>query len=674
MPKLVQTVPKTEVTTEAQTVALCNAINALKLVSFDTETTSVDPHTAKCLLVSFSLPPVVWDESWGSKSVFGSEPFQPEFGSRFVFEAANPHTTPLVYMLGVKGVDVVAHNFKYDAHIIYRHWGVMPGEGGRVFDTMIMDHVINENRSTIGRHGLKECCIDYGIYHGLEKFGALFPSPPKSVLKVRPNLSPSEYALETQRDIFLEYAATDAYVTMLLFDFLREHLKTEPWDGPDGTEGLTFWDYYLRYEEPFIRSIWEMEKNGVKCEPSRLAGYRPKIVQRMADIEGHYAQLAGQVVNLNSNPQLRSLLIDTLGLPVVKYTKGGASGDKKPALDNEALEIYHEDYPEVVEPLMEYRKISKLLGTYIDGLSTHIQNDGRIRGNFNIHVAVTNRLSSSQPNLQNIENADPDDDHTLEYDIRKAFVAGEGNKLVVCDLNQLEVVITSQVTQDENLIKVLLEGLDLHSYTAHLMFDILYEEMIAAKKAAAPTDEQKKLVKLRKAAKTLQFGMLYGMGAHTLAKRLGVTEEVAQEYIDQYFVAYPGILRAKNYWTDFCFANGYVKTLMGRRRRLPEILNDSYKVQARAKRQLFNAIIQGSAADMMRDYMPAIAFNPDLKKMGAKLCVQVHDEVVVEVPERYADEACPIVEKLMCGALSFVDWRVPLAADAKIAKTWSEGK
>lgn len=675
MPKLTTLAAKTEITTEEQAQVLCNAIRGIGLVAFDTETTNLAAFLAKPVVVSYSLPKVEWNNEWGDQRVFGPL-FNLIEGSRFVHDANNYKVAPLVVpMLGAKGVDVAAHNWKYDAHIINRHWGFMPGCGGRVFDTMVMDFLLNENRP----HGLKECCEDYDLLHGLQPFNKLFRPPPPKVLKVRPDLSASEWAMETNRDRFLEYAATDPYATLLLLDFEISGLKEARWDDDTiddkNAKVKSFWDYYLKYEEPFFRAVWEMERNGVKVIPEHLAEYGPKIDKRKQEIVNFYASMCGRVVNLNSTDQLTEMLYNDFGMPVLAWTKGGKTGNKQPSTDKNALtELAEAGFEELVGPLQEYRKIDKLKGTYVDGLGSHIRNDGLIHGTFSTHIVVTGRLSSSEPNLQNIENRKDDDDRIVEYDIRKAFVAEVGRTLIVADFKTLEVVITAHISQDAGLIKALNEGLDLHAFTAAGMFGVPYAEIIAAKKAEHPTHEQKILLQHRKNAKTLLFGILYGMGEQSLAIKLGVTEAEAKDYIDRFFTAYPKILQAKEYWSSFCANYGFILTMLNRRRRLSDIWSKREGIRNKALRQLFNACIQGTAADLMRFYMVALVSDERLKKYDAILRLQVHDEVVVDCPVEHAQEVKKIVEEILTASMSHIKWAVPLQVDAKIANSWSEGK
>lgn len=671
MPKLTPIVPRTDIQTAEQAAVLRSLITDLKFVSFDTETTSEDPWAAKPLIVSMSVPKASWNPAWGDPAVFGSG-FDLGAGSRFVFEVANSDVTPvLVPVLAADGIDVLAHNWAYDAHVIHRFWSLLPGQGGRVFDTMVMDYLFNENRD----HGLKDCCGDYELVPGMLPFHKMFPKPPKAVSDLRPELSPAEWALETNKDALLDYAALDPYATLVLFEYLRDKLMGQRWTDDAAQKESTLWDYYLKYEEPFLRATWQMETNGVLVDPSRLAPYAPKIEARMAEIEAEYARMAGRVINLDSNKQLTAFLYEDCGLPVVKQTKGGKTGNKSPSCDNDALEELAESgYRDIVAPLREYRKISKLLSTYVLGLQEHIRADGRVHGSFRVTGVVTGRLSSAAPNLQNIANKNDEDDRVNEYDIRKAFIAPPGCKLVVADFSTLEVVITAQISQDKNLIKALREGLDLHAYTASVMFGLPYTDIIEAKNAANPTKEQKALKNRRKAAKTLMFGILYGMGAFSLAHKLDVEEDIAQDYIDRFFSTYPGISASKTYSNQFCMTNGFVLTLLNRRRRIPEIWSNRRGVQNRAIRQLYNARIQGSAGDLMRFYMPAITNSERLRSFGAKLVLQIHDEVVVETPERHAEETKAIVDRALAESLGHIKWVVPISADGKIVDTWSEGK
>jgi len=578
MPKFHSLLPYIEIKTEAEALVLSQVIRDLGIVAFDTETTSEDPHVARNVLVSLSVPKTPWRPQWGDQL------FDLAQGSRLVFEPNPVVAVPLVSMLDCVGVDVIAHNYPYDAHICWRTWRVRPGFRARVFDTLVMDHLVDENR--YGRHGLKECCGDYGLIHGMKPFSTLFKKPPKGI-----NLSPAEWAMETKREVFLDYAATDPYATLLLFYELKRRLEEQVWQ-----DGKSLWDYYIEMEEPYVKSIWTMEHNGACVEAHALKRYEAPLKSRIQEIENFYTQRAGHVINLNSSDQLHRLFHETIGMPIVKYTDGGASGIRKASYKKEALEILEEDYPDDITPLLEHRKLSKLLSTYVEGLSSHIKSDGRVHCQFRVTGTRTGRTSSASPNLQNVENPS-EDERIQQYDIRIAFKAPEGRSLVVADFSQLEVLLTAQISGDENLIKVLLEGRDLHAYTAASLFDLKYEDILEAKvlkeSGGVLTSAQKKMLACRKSAKTLLFGILYGMGDKRLAANLGVTLEEARAIIDLFFKTFPGILQAKKYHTGFCKANGFVLTLLNRRRRLPEIWSNNIRASSKAERQLFNAIIQG---------------------------------------------------------------------------------
>lgn len=678
MPKLTTTFPKIHVTTEDQALTLTNMICDLKLVSFDTETTGLDPYSHKCLLVSYSLPESPWKDSWGDPRIFGVDEFgnpllNTEVGSRFVFEASNIDVClPLITITSCSGINVIAHNYKFDAHFIYNTWKILPGKNGIVFDTAVMDHLFDENRSS--RHGLKECCEDYGLYSGMRPFKSLFSKPPRGI-----NMSEGEWALLHNKEEFLEYSATDCYATWKLFKYLRNELEKQYWYDESIKKDSNLFEYYVKYESEFIKSVWEMEHNGAYVVPGSLQKYEKPMVEKMLEIERFYAGLAGEIVNLNSHQQVRKLLFEKLKLTPVSWTVGGQSGVKSPSTDAEALgEMILRGDGEYVLPLMIYRRISKLFGTYVKGLQNEIKSDGRVHSTFSIHVVVTKRLSSSSPNLQNICNKEEDTDivslSVKDYDIRSAFQAPEGRSLIIADYSQLEVVICAHVTQEKSLIDALKNGLDVHANTAALMLGVPYDSIIAAKKAKEPTQEQKALLEVRRAAKTITFGLMYGQGPDSLAMSLRITPEKAQEYINLFYKVYPGILMTKEDLERECIANGFITCLLGLRRRLPEIYSEKTSIKNRAKRQLFNARIQASGSALMRFYMPAIANDLRLKELDAKLILQVHDEVIVECPSNHAEEVKQIVDKHLMDAMPFIPWVVPLKVESIIAKSWSEKK
>ena len=397
-------------------------------------------------------------------------------------------------------------------------------------------------------------------------------------------------------------------------------------------------------EMPLVFTLFDMEQTGVRIEAEALKIYGDELGGRIVELEKEIYDLAGEAFNINSPKQLGVILFEKLGMPHAKKTKTGYST----AAD--VLDKLAPDYP-IVAKILEYRQLTKLKSTYADGLAAYIGNDGRIHGKFNQTVTATGRLSSTEPNLQNIPVR-----MELGRLIRKVFVPEEGYIFVDADYSQIELRILAHCSGDEQLIQAYREARDIHRMTAAQVFHTPFDEV---------TDLQ------RRNAKAVNFGIVYGISSFGLSQDLSITRKEATQYIEHYFETYPGIKK----FLDDCVANakekGYAVTLFGRRRPVPELKSSNFMQRNFGERVAMNAPIQGSAADIIKIAM--IDVNEELKKRGMKsrLILQVHDELLIEAEKSEVEEVKEILKDKMEHATELL---VPLIADMHTGKNWYEAK
>ena len=352
----------------------------------------------------------------------------------------------------------------------------------------------------------------------------------------------------------------------------------------------------------------------------------------------------GYSFNLNSPKQLGEALFDKLGLRTGKKTKTGYSTNA------EVLESLRYDHP-VVEEILQYRTLSKLKSTYCDGLIKEIGPDGRIHSRFNQTETRTGRISSTEPNLQNIPVRTE-----IGRELRRFFVAKEGCVLVDADYSQIELRVLAHVANDANMIQDFLQGNDIHRSTAAQVFHV-------------PPDMVTPLMRSR--AKAVNFGIVYGIGAFSLAKDIGVTRKEADQYIQNYLAHYSGVRRYMEQIVEQAREQGYVETIFGRRRYLPELSSSNFNLRSFGERVARNMPIQGAAADIIKIAMIRVANRLEIEGLQARLILQVHDELIVEAPEEEAEQAAAIVTEEMQAAISL---SVPLVADSSVGKTWYDTK
>ena len=405
---------------------------------------------------------------------------------------------------------------------------------------------------------------------------------------------------------------------------------------------LGMWELYQNVELPLCQVLAEMEVEGFLIDRKALAEFGEVLAAGIEKLQESIYGHAGEKFNINSTQQLGKLLFDRLGLPPVKKTKTGYSTNA------EVLEKLRGQHP-IIEEILEYRQLTKLKSTYVDGLSKVVAPDGRIHTSFQNTVTATGRLSSVEPNLQNIPVRTE-----LGAQLRKMFVAGPGKVLVDADYSQIELRLLAHIAQDEAMIEGFKSGEDIHTITASQVFGVPVEEVTSL---------------MRRSAKAVNFGIVYGISSFSLSQDIGVTVAQAKEYMEKYFSHYAGV---RAYMSDIVVKakeDGYVATLMGRRRWVPELKSSNFNTRSFGERVALNAPIQGTAADIMKLAMIRVRDRLKAEGLEGKLVLQVHDELIVECPEHEAERICDLVQEEMDGVAAL---SVPLLAETHAGKAWSD--
>lgn len=404
---------------------------------------------------------------------------------------------------------------------------------------------------------------------------------------------------------------------------------------------------YKEIELPLVPVLAEMQQRGFAIDPAAFHNFLTDVEEQLKGLCAKIYAAAGVEFNISSSRQLGEILFGKLGLPESRRTKTG-----QPSTSQATLEKLAPDYP-IVDAILEYRKLEKMRSTYLDPLPRLMDSENRIHSTFNQEATATGRISSSDPNLQNIPVRGP-----LGARMRACFVPGPGNLLIAADYSQIELRVLAHLSQDQHLLAAFRNGEDIHTRTASLIFDV----------PAGQLDPDQ-----RRMAKTINFGLLYGMGARKLAQELKISATQAKEFIDRYFAMLQGL---KTFYADILKGareNIFVKSMAGRKRWLPEIHSANGQELAQAERQAINAVIQGTAADIMKLAMLAVANDPELKRMNASIVLQVHDELLLEAPEEAAREAAERVARLMESVKpGGIETSVPLKVDWGIGKNWAE--
>ncbi len=431
-----------------------------------------------------------------------------------------------------------------------------------------------------------------------------------------------------------EYSGEDSEMTLQVHETLWPQLEAEP--------AMRF--VYEQIEMPTSALLMRVERHGVLIDSALLARQSRELGERMLALEQEAYTLAGQPFNLGSPKQIGEILFTKLGLPVKKKTASGA-----PSTDEEVLAELAADYP-LPAKILEHRSFAKLKGTYTDKLPLMVNaQTGRVHTSYAQAVAVTGRLSSNDPNLQNIPIRTPEGRR-----VREAFIAPPGHVIASADYSQIELRIMAHISGDEGLTRAFLQGLDVHKATASEVFNVPVGEV---------SSEQ------RRYAKTINFGLIYGMGAFGLSQSLGIEQKAAKDYIERYFARFAGVKRYMDETKARAAERGYVETFFGRRIYLPEIRGGSGPRRAGAERQAINAPMQGTAADLIKLAMIAVQGSIDAQGRATRIVMQVHDELVFEVPEAEVDWIRAEVPSLMAGVAQF---SVPLLAEVGVGANWDQ--
>ena len=581
-------------------------LEAAELFAFDTETTSLDYMVAEVVGVSFAVEP----GAAAYVPLAHDYPGAPDQLDRdAVLEALRP-------LLENAQTAKVGQHLKYDANVLANHGITLRGIHD---DTMLESYILDAAGS---RHDLDTLVLKYlgqRTIHFEDIAG-------KGAKQLTFNQVPIEQAAP--------YAAEDAEVTLRLHKMLSEKLTQEP----------SLATLYRELEMPLVPVLSRIERNGALVCRDTLAAHSQELGGRILSLEAKAHELAGGPFNLGSPKQLGEILFNQLELPVLRKTPKGAPSTAEEVLAELAL-----DYP-LPAVLMEYRSLSKLKSTYTDKLPEMIDlRTGRVHTSYHQAVTATGRLSSSDPNLQNIPIRTEEGRR-----IRQAFIAAPGCKIVAADYSQIELRIMAHLSQDKGLLTAFANELDVHSATAAEVFGVEIDEVSG--------DQRRK-------AKAINFGLIYGMSAFGLAKQLGLGRNEAQEYIDLYFARYPGVADYMARTRELAHKTGYVETLKGRRLYLPEINARNRQRQQAAERTAINAPMQGTAADMIKMAMLAVDEWLAGSTIDARMIMQVHDELVFEVEAGAVDELRETVGRLM-SEVGVLD--VPLLVEAGAGDNWDE--
>lgn len=592
--------------TESELVKLVKEFQKAKVICVDTETTSVDPMRAELLGIALSKEeevgyyiPIAYSQSLFASGCLG-------------LDLVINHIKPL---LENSKIEKVGQNIKYDMIVLKNHGIDLENVS---FDTMLASYCI---RPSIRRHGMDDLAEDYLNYKTITYDELVGTGRKKQELF---NIDP---------DRVTEYAAEDADITFRLYNKLKKELKISESENT-----------FYQMEMPLMPVLLDMEMQGVRIDEKYFKDLSTKFQKEIEKLEKRIHIHADKNFNIASTKELQKVLFEDLKLPAEKKTQSGYS------TDHSVLESLLGMHP-IIEDLLEHRKYTKLKSTYIDTLPALINpRTKKIHTNYNQTIAATGRLSSTDPNLQNIPIKDEEGKM-----IRRGFIAdGKEFQLLSLDYSQIELRIMAHFANDKNMIRAYEENADIHNETAQALFGVSAKEV---------TPE------MRNKAKIVNFSVIYGVTAYGLSQNLKVSRQDAGIFIDKYFHQYPGV---KKYMEDICVSceeKGYVETITGRRRYIPEIKSTKRQEQEAGKRVAINSPIQGTSADMIKLAMISIHQKLQKKKLKSKLILQVHDELVFEVHKKEKDTVYELAKKEMESAIKL---KVPIIAQGKFGDNWEE--
>ena len=606
VPSQVSDLSVVTITDQAVFDSWLSRLEAAPLFAFDTETTSLNYMQAEIVGLSFAIEP-------GEAAYVPLAHLNPGLEGQLDRDRILDQMKPLLESDAVKKV---GQHLKYDANVLANHGITLRGIA---HDTMLQSYIIDAVGS---RHDMGSLALKY--------LGQRVISFEKVAGKGAKQVSFDHVDIEQAA----AYAAEDADVTLRLHEALMPKLEAE----------ASLNEVYQRLELPLVPVLSKIERNGAYVSIDKLRAQSHEIAIRLAELESQACELAGQPFNLASPKQLGEILFEKLELPVIKKTPKGA-----PSTAEEVLVELANDY-ELPAVLIEHRGLAKLKSTYTDKLPEMVDaRTGRVHTSYHQAVTATGRLSSSDPNLQNIPIRTKEGRR-----IRQAFIAPEGRKIVAADYSQIELRIMAHLSSDAGLLHAFANELDVHSATAAEVFDVSLDEVT--------TDQRRK-------AKAINFGLIYGMSAFGLARQIGVARGEAQEYIDRYFARYPGVADYMDATRASAHEQGYVETLLGRRLYLPEINARNKQRQLAAERTAINAPMQGTAADIIKLAMIDVDAWLTETALDAKMIMQVHDELVFEVADEACETLCNNVTERMANV---IELQVPLLTEVGVGANWDE--
>lgn len=581
-------------------------------------------------------------------------------------------------------------NAKYDLHML-RNAGITIA--GEVFDIIVMDAMMDDTRP----HGLKDqAWLSYEAKWG--EFKELFLDPlvvsqklglDKNAFRDFKKMAGGDkllYVYNQAPQLLVDYASCDAYFTFLLHQDLANQLASEmlPVDIAPGFE--TLYDYFRVLEVPMTRTLWNLERRGVLVDLDYVKKIDEPMRNGIAAATRELHDMIGKQFNPKSSDQLRDILYgsnSTFNLKPVKYTKGG----KKAAVegtDEKSLKILMERSSnsmagKFIFKLLELKKLVKLHGTYVKNIGDHLGPDGRIHTRYNQAGARTSRLSSSDPNMQNLPRPDPKSD---PYGIRGMFVSSPGKDLLDGDYPQIEFRVAAVQAQEEAMMDAVRKGWDIHNANTTNMFGIPYEDVAAAKKKSKSelTKYDNDVLARRNESKTVGLGTLFGEGETKMALQLNISKDRARELKDAFFAAYPKIYDNIMFCHGYAMENGHSFTMFGRMRRLHRIGSplSNGRIIAQEQRQAYNMHVQGSAAELMKLAMLLVDNDPNFKSLGGELLLTVHDELVGEAPKDTSKDCAEVMAQLMGRPIQWgplqMEYPVPITPDIGRAHRWNEAK
>tara|TARA_B100000035_G_scaffold139112_1_gene118558 strand:+ start:3543 stop:6233 length:2691 start_codon:yes stop_codon:yes gene_type:complete len=576
-----------------------------KIFSFDTETTSIDPISAQLVGASFSFKdseayyiPINHDDK-GTNIVLHE---------KSIFEYLRD-------LFRKKDLTVVGQNIKYDINVLHKYEIIFDC---KIQDTMLMSYIYNSS----GKHDLNNLAKKY-LDHDVIKYEDVVGSGVKQKVF-------SEIDVKTA----MPYACEDADITFNLYKYFIEKLKSLK----------DQYDLYTNVELPLIKVIAKIEQNGVMIDAKKLDKQSIDLGQRIQLIEQDVYALADQEFNIGSPKQLQEIFYNKLKLPVIKKTPKGQPSTSEDVMQE--LSLTHE-LPKLI---LQYRNLSKLKNTYTDKLGAQINHKTqRLHTSYNQTVTITGRLSSSNPNLQNIPIKTADGKK-----IRQTFITTKDNIIISADYSQIELRVMAHMSKDKSLVKSFLNGEDIHAATAKEVFSL---------KNNTPSESE------RRAAKAINFGLIYGISSFGLSKQLKINNNEAKEYIDKYFAKYNGVREFMDNTKKYAKQTGHVSTLLGRKIHVANITHNNFQIRSAAERTAINAPIQGTAADILKVAMINIKDWIDKENAPIKMIMQVHDELVFEVSKNFVDDANKMISDQMIKCFTL---DVPLVVDIGVGNNWDK--